>query len=79
MNYGKVLGVRAQAVRGMTMDCPSLDLVLNKRKKMSFPSIIRERPGGWGRGQVAYCLSLHGPIGSESRGRECNRLVGQRE
>jgi len=43
MNYGKVLGVAVQAMRGIRRDCPSLNLVLNK--KMPFPSIIRARSG----------------------------------
>lgn len=32
MNYGKALGVGAQVMKGVRMDCPSLDLVLNKKK-----------------------------------------------
>lgn len=32
MTYGKVSGVRAQALRRIRMDCLSLNLVLKKKK-----------------------------------------------
>lgn len=75
-NYGKVLGVRAQAITGTRINCPSFNLVLKKKKKkIPFPSVIREKSGegAW----TAYCLPLLGPTGSESSGKEWNLAGGR--
>lgn len=45
MNYGKVLGVRAEAITEIRMNCPSHNLGLKKRKIL-FPLVIRERSEG---------------------------------
>lgn len=57
-NYGKVLGVRAQAITGTRINCPSLNLVLKKKKK-KYPSLqLLERSQGRERGLLIACPSL---------------------
>lgn len=63
MNDGKGLDVRAQRTGGRGTQ-PNLLL----KKKNTLPSIIRERSEAVG-GQVANCFSLHGSVGTGSRGK----------
>ena len=74
----KVLGVRAQAITRIRTNCPSFNLMLKKeeKKKNALPSIYQAEGRGE-RAQIAYCLPLHGPTGSESTGKEWN-LAGRR-
>lgn len=61
MNYGEVLGVRAQVTTRIRMKCSNLNLVLkNKQTKRvgePFPPMIRERSEG----RAAGCLLLASP------------------